>query len=197
MSKLKIPIDTKQKIIEVAIQLFSKHGIHWVSFQQIAEKVGISQPGVYKHFANKDDLLKHCITFAANSDRAYIDEQVSKKKTAKTKLHAYIATNLESAIVHNTHNSIFLSMYYFSLNNPEILKVFIEFNNKSVERILHQLEIGEQENFWKLDNKATTARNIHNLLTGEIIKTIINPKELSLAKRTENTWIAIEKLIMA
>ncbi|RYZ92209.1 MAG: TetR/AcrR family transcriptional regulator, partial [Proteobacteria bacterium] len=49
---------TKQSLIEAAIDLFAEKGVHWVSFQQIGTRVGITQAALYKHFADKDDLLR-------------------------------------------------------------------------------------------------------------------------------------------
>lgn len=50
-------VTTKQKILEVAIDLFSKKGFSGVSVRQIARNVGIKESSLYNHYQNKDDIL--------------------------------------------------------------------------------------------------------------------------------------------
>ena len=48
---------TKQKILQVAIDLFSKKGFSGVSVREIARAVGIKESSIYNHYKNKDDIL--------------------------------------------------------------------------------------------------------------------------------------------
>ena len=48
---------TKQKILEVAVNLFSKKGFSGVSVREIARNVGIKESSLYNHYQNKDDIL--------------------------------------------------------------------------------------------------------------------------------------------
>ena len=49
--------ETRDEILDAALRLFSEHGVMGVSTRQIAGRVGISQPALYAHFRNRDDLL--------------------------------------------------------------------------------------------------------------------------------------------
>lgn len=48
---------TKDKIIEAAFSFYKNPSYVDFSLNQIAEKVGISKPAIYRHFKNKEDLL--------------------------------------------------------------------------------------------------------------------------------------------
>jgi AcrR family transcriptional regulator len=48
---------TKQKIFDVAVDLFSKKGFSGVSIREIARNVGIKESSVYNHYQNKDAIL--------------------------------------------------------------------------------------------------------------------------------------------
>jgi AcrR family transcriptional regulator len=48
---------TKQKIFDIAVDLFSKKGFSGVSVREIAKNVGIKESSLYNHFKNKDDIL--------------------------------------------------------------------------------------------------------------------------------------------
>lgn len=49
--------DTKQRIQQVALELFSKKGYHAVSIRDICKEVGIKESTVYYHYKNKEDIL--------------------------------------------------------------------------------------------------------------------------------------------
>jgi len=48
---------TKQRILDAALELFSAQGFSGTSVEQIASKVGIKAPSLYKHFKSKQDIF--------------------------------------------------------------------------------------------------------------------------------------------
>lgn len=57
MSKL----DTREKIIHVAIDLMSKKGFKAVTIKEIAKKASISEMTVFRHFGTKKNILEEAI----------------------------------------------------------------------------------------------------------------------------------------
>lgn len=53
--------NTKQEILEAALDLFSVQGFEATSMQQIAEAVGIRKPSLYSHFAGKQEILDELV----------------------------------------------------------------------------------------------------------------------------------------
>lgn len=51
-------MNTKQRIIEKALILFSQKGYEAVTVANIAEEVGIKAPSLYKHFKSKQDIFE-------------------------------------------------------------------------------------------------------------------------------------------
>src|SRR4051794_25210669 len=49
--------DTRERILDVALELFSDQGYEKTSLRQIAERMGFSKAAIYYHFASKEDLL--------------------------------------------------------------------------------------------------------------------------------------------
>lgn len=62
--------DTKQRILDVALDLFSQKGFSGVSIRDICKVVDIKESSVYYHFKNKqdifDELLQHFEIMATN-----------------------------------------------------------------------------------------------------------------------------------
>ncbi len=51
------PPDTRQRILDVALDLFIEQGFDGTSLRQIAEQLGVTKAALYYHFESKDDIL--------------------------------------------------------------------------------------------------------------------------------------------
>ena len=51
-------METKDKILEAALELFADRGYQAVSVSQIAQAVGIRAPSLYKHYQSKQDIFE-------------------------------------------------------------------------------------------------------------------------------------------
>jgi TetR/AcrR family transcriptional regulator, biofilm operon repressor len=56
-------VSTKQKILDVAIDLFAQNGFDAVSMQNIAQIVGIKKASLYYHYTSKDQILKEILQY--------------------------------------------------------------------------------------------------------------------------------------
>ncbi len=50
-------VDTRQRILDVALDLFIEQGFDGTSLRQIAEQLGVTKAALYYHFESKDDIL--------------------------------------------------------------------------------------------------------------------------------------------
>lgn len=55
------PSDTKQRILDVARELFTSQGVQRTSLQDIADRLGITKPALYYHFPSREDLVRSII----------------------------------------------------------------------------------------------------------------------------------------
>ncbi|WP_086661678.1 TetR/AcrR family transcriptional regulator [Lentzea kentuckyensis] len=56
------PSDTKQRILQTARDLFATKGVQQTSLQEIADRLGITKPALYYHFASRDELIRSIVT---------------------------------------------------------------------------------------------------------------------------------------
>ncbi len=47
----------QQQILEASIELIDKHGIQGFTIKNLSKKIQISEPGIYRHFESKFDIL--------------------------------------------------------------------------------------------------------------------------------------------
>lgn len=57
-------INTKDKILIEALNLFSQKGYDAVSVEEIAKAVGIKAPSLYKHYHSKKEIFDGVFTYA-------------------------------------------------------------------------------------------------------------------------------------
>ncbi len=50
-------VSTRQRILDVALDLFTEQGFDGTSLREIAERLGVTKAALYYHFASKDDIL--------------------------------------------------------------------------------------------------------------------------------------------
>jgi len=48
---------TRERILDVALDLFTEKGFDRTSLREVAERVGVTKAALYYHFASKDDIL--------------------------------------------------------------------------------------------------------------------------------------------
>ena len=54
-------IDTKERIMEAALELFAQNGYLGTSMSDIAGKLGITKAALYKHYAGKQEILDRIV----------------------------------------------------------------------------------------------------------------------------------------
>ncbi len=188
-------LKTKDSLVKAALKLFHKHGVHWVSFQQIAEKVGISQAALYKYFKDKDELIKACALLAVENGRKIIENHIDAHSPAKKQVYSYIEGNLRWLKDYPQEGAILLALFYFSYNSPPMQKLMLGIYQQSVERLAARLSSGIHEKSWQLDDVHTSARIIHDTLLGEMLKAIHTPEELDVNARADLLWSGVQKLL--
>ena len=57
-----MPGDTRERILETALELFSQCGYLGTSMSDIAKELGITKGALYKHYASKQEILDSIIT---------------------------------------------------------------------------------------------------------------------------------------
>lgn len=77
---------TEQKILDAALKLFSKHGLHDTSLREIAELADVNPSAINYHFVSKENLYKQVIiNFGSEQIQWGLDTLGGENPTSKTK----------------------------------------------------------------------------------------------------------------
>ena len=67
--------DTRERIQAAARELFAQKGVQKTSLQEIADKLGITKPALYYHFASREDLLRSIVQPLIDAGQRFVEEQ--------------------------------------------------------------------------------------------------------------------------
>jgi AcrR family transcriptional regulator len=72
------PPDTRQRIQEVARELFSEKGVQRTSLQDIAQRLGITKPALYYHFSSREELVRSILQPLIDQGQQYVADQEAR-----------------------------------------------------------------------------------------------------------------------
>ncbi len=188
---------TRENILTEALDLYSLQGVQNTPFQNIADRVGITQAALYKYFSDRDELLKEAILFAAEKGREFfkLKESDEVRFNAQEKFYYYIEKNLEWAGHGKPFNIAFLSVHYFATQIEIIGDVHKEIYRARTERMASLLEELIAEKFVKVKNKDAVVLSMHNYLLGEMLEAFNRPRHETKQVRSERVIKNIESFL--
>jgi AcrR family transcriptional regulator len=82
--------DTRQRIQDVARELFVQQGVQRTSLQDIAGKLGITKPALYYHFASREELVRSILVPLIDEGEQFVEDQERRARTdARELLEGY------------------------------------------------------------------------------------------------------------
>jgi AcrR family transcriptional regulator len=85
-------LTTKERIILETINVIHVFGIHSLSTKEVAKRVGISEPAIFKHFKSKSDLILAVLDHFTLYDADVIQSIRAKKLSPVAAIRCYIDT---------------------------------------------------------------------------------------------------------
>ncbi len=138
---------SKEKILNVALELFAKRGYHATSITQISNKAKISKGLMYNYFESKEQLLDEIIQHGFNS-LAELEFKAKKGINPKKQLEEFVDSVLDNLYTNFNYWQLYLAL----LIHPDIQKKFekkmSQFRNdfiKTMASLFRKLKIQNPE----------------------------------------------------
>jgi AcrR family transcriptional regulator len=77
--------DTRERIQQVALELFAEHGYDKTALREIAERLGVTKAALYYHFKTKEDILGSIIDDYTDQVDALIAWAQDQPRTIETR----------------------------------------------------------------------------------------------------------------
>ena len=122
---------TREKIISVASDLFSRLSVYKTTMEDVARASEVGRRTIYTHFRTKDDLYQAVIAHEIRKMQDGLREVVNEALTPDEKLHEYLFRR-------------FIILKALVSKNPAIRKDFMR-NHSRVELMRRELDAAEKE----------------------------------------------------
>ncbi|MFF5210950.1 TetR/AcrR family transcriptional regulator [Streptosporangium sp. NPDC000396] len=77
--------DTRTRIQEIALKLFSEQGYETTSLREIAEALGVTKAALYYHFKSKDEIITSLVEARLHTVEELIDWARTRPRTDETR----------------------------------------------------------------------------------------------------------------
>lgn len=128
-------IESRKRIIDAAMSVFSKHGYAKANIREIAKIAGISVGGVYLYFKNKEELYKSLINEKMQEMGRKIELISGRAGSASEALSNFLRLYLENALKHKEFILLHIREHGFTFAVDEKRKFFRK-QRELIEKIL-------------------------------------------------------------
>ena len=166
-------METKDRILNQAQQLFAEHGIRAITMDDLATHLGISKKTIYVNYRDKNDLLINCIKAKMVSQKTIDDQIISDTPNCLVALIKFVEHNITTVKSQNPNYYQDLEKYYPGIWESKIQ----EYTTYQYNRILELLKKGVKKGvFRKNIDVEVVATNIQNIFKS-VCSPVIYPKK--------------------
>jgi TetR/AcrR family transcriptional regulator len=122
------------EIIESAVDMIHKIGVNKITFKKIAQKLGVTEPAIYRHFRNKKEFVKSLYLYMQDRFSENADKIINRKIKAETKIKRIIKFIL-GFNVKNQGLSFILMSHAIISNDEQLIKLMNNIKNSFKEKI--------------------------------------------------------------
>lgn len=80
--------DTRSRLLDTALRLFSDHGMEGTSMQMLADELGVTKAALYYHFKSKDEIAEAVVAPALQEMEQILDRARTKRGRGAQVEHA-------------------------------------------------------------------------------------------------------------
>lgn len=95
MSRAESQQETRNRLIESAVELFAEHGVDATSLVAVAENAGFSRGAIHGNFTDKDELASAVIAFIIADLGPELTDALGTAVPTNDRLAAYITTHVD------------------------------------------------------------------------------------------------------
>ena len=180
--------ERRAEIIQSSIELAADVGIAKMSTQAIADRVGIAQATVFRHFKTRNDIFRAVLEFVAGNVFKTLEGQMLTNKPADVRLETFIRRHL--AMVNKMKG---IPRILFSdrlhVEDPELKKSVQKIVDTLTGKISHLIKDGIDEGVFDTSvNPDQMARMVVTLVQGSIVRWSIFDFNYKLTDMADEIW---------
>ncbi len=133
----------QKEITEVALELISEKGIQGLTIKNLAKKIGITEPGIYRHYDSKIDILIAVLDIFKQNTERFFEKELRSEGNAIDKIEHLFINHFASFSATPSMVSVIFSEEIFR-NEPVLIAKIAEVIDKN-DKILTSIIINGQK----------------------------------------------------
>lgn len=182
------------EIINASTELINKGGIQQLTTKALAEKMGFSEPAIYRHFKNKTDILSSVLNYFGMGLKTKMAELIEGDGKGIDKLKQIIDFQFEQFSNHPAIVMVIFAETSFQYEEKLSNAVYNILTNKK-ERVVSIIEQGQKDRSIRSD---VDPNQLASVFMGSMRFTILqwrlNNYSNDLKKNGKMLWNVIETL---
>lgn len=135
--------ERQKEIVEAALELITKKGIQGLTMKNIAKKIGITEPAIYRHYDNKIHILIAILDFFINNIEQIFKKELNNDSKAIDKIEHLFINHFTTFSATPSLVSVIFSEEIFR-NEPMLIEKISEIIDKN-DKILTKIIINGQK----------------------------------------------------
>jgi len=133
----------QKEITEVALELISEKGIQGLTIKNLAKKIGITEPAIYRHYDSKTDILIAVLDLFKQNTEQLFEKELKNEGKASDKVEHLFTKHFKAFSATPALVSVIFSEEIFR-NEPELIDKIAEVMGKN-DKILTTIIVNGQK----------------------------------------------------
>ena len=170
-------LPTKEKILRVSADIIVNEGLKKFTARNIAERLGITDAAIFKHFKSMDDIIFEIIERYVSRCSKSADEAEKVGKTVKERLYQILKTHIN--VLEETKGAVpVLCFEFLRAEDKKFYKILREFIENYKRKVGDLIREGQSEGVIRKDiDPEATAMLFIGLIQAKVFAYLLDGKK--------------------
>lgn len=162
--------DRREQIINIAAELFSKNGFKGTTTKEIAERVGVCEAIIFRHFPTKQELYSEILDFKSKECLQHLYASSEELMQRRDDRGVFMAMAIEMLDTHQKDPTLLRLLFYCALENHDMAKTFFDTTARRARaRVSSYIKQRIEEGAFRKVNPSVAARSFFSLVMNRAI----------------------------
>lgn len=188
--------ERKAEIVETALELMAEQGTAHVTAQAIADRIGIAQPTVFRHFKSRNAIFRSALQFVAGQILGLL-ERGGAGDDPEQRLHRLLTRQLR-IVSRNRGLPRLLFSDRLHLEDPRLKGIIRDVMGRYVRHVRDIIADGQRSGQFSTGTDArTSAVFVMASVQGLLLRWSLFDFEFALEHESENLWRFVRAALVA
>ncbi len=134
--------ERQKQIVDEAINIIHEKGYSGLSIRELSKKVGITEPGIYRHFENKEQIIMGILDRMTSLGQD-LQQNLQKISDTREKVHTVLRLQAKYLEENPTMTSVIFSEEIFE-RNTSVRNKIMQIMTQRFQLLCHLMEEGQK-----------------------------------------------------